>query len=116
MGFRKANLIGFDASLANPPENPDEKHISTGNDGNEKEKNKYIEVYNPKDKDHYEFWSTGELIAMAQDIENSLKNQHLMDMELRFYATDKGRSYGGNVVETTPNNTLFPTYQERYEQ
>jgi len=113
MGFRKSNLIGFDCSLESEPEDLDAK---IHHDPNNKDslKPKYLEVHNPKDKDRFSFWTTGELVAQAQDIEHALQNEHMMDMELRFYATDKGSSYGGSIVETNPNNTIRPDIAERY--
>jgi hypothetical protein len=113
MGFRRANMIGFDCSMEEEPEDtqellPDSPKLP------QQDKKKYVHVHNTKDKDHFQFWSTGELIAQAQDIEMSLENKHFSDMEIRFYAMDKGSSYGGSIVETTPNNTIRPTIEERY--
>lgn len=113
MGFRRANMVGFDSSVSGVPEDKDAELPNTIE--GEKSK-KYLELINPKDKDSIPFWSTGELVAQAQDLEKALLNEHMLDMELRFYGTDKGRSYGGNIVDSTPNNTIRPTYEERYAQ
>lgn len=113
MGFRKANLIGFDSSMEGEPS---DLSVMIPHDPNDPTalKPKYVEVHNPKDKDLIPFWTTGELVAQAQDIEIALNNEHMGDIELRFYGMDKGTSYGGNIVETTKNRTIRPTLQERY--
>jgi len=117
LGYRKAKCIGYDCSLAGPPPE-DQRDITVmagPAEGKQKEKPKYVEVFNPADKrDRFSFWSTGELIAQAQDIEATLQNMQLSDLEVRFYGMDPQRSYGGNIVEHTKNNTIFPSVQKRF--
>jgi len=116
-GFRKAKCIGYDCSLAEePPEEQKATTVMAGPaEGKQKEKPKYIEVFNPNDKkDRFSFWTTGELVAQAQDIEATLQNMQLSDLEVRFYAMDPQRSYGGNIVEHTKNNTIFPSIEKRF--
>lgn len=117
LGYRKAKCIGFDCSLAGEPEDKTQM-ITTGpadSPKGNKEKPKYFEVLNERDKrDRFTFWTTGELVAQAQDIEALLKNNHMSDLEVRFYAMDPERSYGGNIVEHTPNNTIMPSIEKRF--
>jgi hypothetical protein len=64
MGFRDIHLFGFDCCRDEPTD--EEKTETTGDiDGGETPKPKYIEV-SVKDKS---YWTTGELLAMAQDCE-----------------------------------------------
>jgi len=112
LGFREANLVGFDCSLEGEPK---ENELQPSDKPGGPERYKYFEVKNPKDKrDQFEFWASGELVAQAQDIEAALANAKLADLELRFYGLDPENSYGGNVVEHTKNLTKFPLYEERF--
>jgi len=64
MGFRDIHLFGFDCCRDEPSK--EEKTETTGDlEGGETPKPKYIQV-NVKDKT---YWTTGELLAMAQDCE-----------------------------------------------
>tara|TARA_R110000824_G_scaffold199242_1_gene383269 strand:- start:592 stop:1992 length:1401 start_codon:yes stop_codon:yes gene_type:complete len=64
MGFRDIHLFGFDCCRDEPSK--EEKTETTGDlEGGETPKPKYIQV-NVKDKS---YWTTGELLAMAQDCE-----------------------------------------------
>jgi len=64
MGFRDIHLFGFDCCREEPSD--EEKTETTGDiEGGETPKPKYIEV-NVEDKT---YWTTGELLAMAQDCE-----------------------------------------------
>ena len=64
MGFRDVHLFGFDCCRDEPTD--EEKTETTGDlEGGETPKPKYIEV-NVEDKT---YWTTGELLAMAQDCE-----------------------------------------------
>ena len=64
MGFRDIHLFGFDCCRDEPTD--EEKTETTGDlEGGETPKPKYIQV-NVKDKS---YWTTGELLAMAQDCE-----------------------------------------------
>ena len=64
MGFRDIHLFGFDCCREEPTK--EEMTETTGDlEGGETPKPKYIQV-NVKDKS---YWTTGELLAMAQDCE-----------------------------------------------
>ena len=64
LGFRDIHLFGFDCCRDEPTD--EEKTETTGDlEGGETPKPKYIQV-NVKDKT---YWTTGELLAMAQDCE-----------------------------------------------
>ena len=77
MGFRNFHLYGFDSSLPGKPEDFDTKRedgqpkymnvgIETGTDNNEK------------------FWTTGELLALAQDVEQMLDSK-ILDLNIDVY-------------------------------
>lgn len=111
IGFREANLIGFDCSLAGEPKENEWMPSENG----KPPRLKYFPVVNPKDaRDQFEFWTSGELVAQAQDLESALKNNRLNDLEIRMYGTDPENSYGGNIYEHTKNLTLFPRFEERF--
>jgi len=63
MGFRKFHLFGFDSSLKDEPTEEQRKETTGSED--EEPKPKYLQV-NVRGEN---FWTTGELLAMAQDCE-----------------------------------------------
>ena len=63
MGFRKFHLFGFDSSLKDEPTEEQRKETTGAED--EEPKPKYLQV-NVRGEN---FWTTGELLAMAQDCE-----------------------------------------------
>ena len=70
LGFRNFKLYGFDCSLPEP-KNKDELDSSG--------RKKYLHVTTNDKK----FWTTGELLAMAQDSEKLFKRQYVdMQMEM----------------------------------
>ena len=72
MGFRSIHLFGFDCCREEPTK--EEKTETTGDtEGGEVPKPKYIQV-NVKDKT---YWTTGELLAMAQDCEKVFGDEGL---------------------------------------
>lgn len=75
LGFRNFELFGFDCSV---PSMTDEMKKETTD--TEKNKPKYMQVEINGDK----FWTTGELLAMAQDCEKLFDNEQ-MDMGITFY-------------------------------
>jgi len=82
MGFRNIHLFGFDCSREEPTK--EEKTETTGDiEGGETPKPKYMEV-NVKDK---KYWTTGELLAMAQDCEKVF-NDPTLDGVLSFHGED----------------------------
>ena len=78
MGFRKFHLFGFDSSMENEP-TKEQKKETTGSE-DEEPKPKYLLV-NVRGEN---FWTTGELLAMAQDCERVF-NDTTMNMTLNFY-------------------------------
>jgi hypothetical protein len=82
MGFRDIHLFGFDCCRDEPSK--EEKTETTGDlEGGETPKPKYIQV-NVKDKT---YWTTGELLAMAQDCEKVFNDPGL-DGVLTFHGQD----------------------------
>ena len=77
MGFRYFDLFGYDSSMEEPT--PEMKKETTGAD-DEKPRPKYFQV-GVKEKN---FWTTGELLAMAQDCEK-IFNEDLMEMNLTYH-------------------------------
>jgi hypothetical protein len=76
LGFRNFELFGFDCSIEG--EMTEEKKRQTTE--TEPDKNKYMQVELGGEK----FWTTGELLAMAQDCEKLFDNME-MDMGINFY-------------------------------
>ena len=70
MGFRNFHLYGFDSSLLEKPENYNEKR----SDGMPLYMNVGIE---DGKEDSEKFWTTGELLALAQDVEQMLDSDVL---------------------------------------
>ena len=81
MGFRKFHLFGFDSSLKDEPTEEQRKETTGAED--EEPKPKYLQV-NVRGEN---FWTTGELLAMAQDCERVF-NDTTMNMTLNFYGKD----------------------------
>ncbi len=82
MGFRDIHLFGFDCCRDEPTD--EEKTETTGDlEGGETPKPKYIEV-NVQDKT---YWTTGELLAMAQDCEKVFADPGLEGV-LSFHGKD----------------------------
>lgn len=80
LGFRQITLAGFDGSVPEPADE-DKNDTVTSHDGQTREK--YLKVkINGK-----EFWTTGELLAFAQDCERMFDKVD-MDTELDFIGTD----------------------------
>jgi len=78
MGFRKYHLFGFDSSLKDEPTKEQKKETTGAED--EEPKPKYLQV-NVRGEN---FWTTGELLAMAQDCER-IFNDTTMNMTINFY-------------------------------
>jgi len=82
MGFRDIHLFGFDCCREEPSK--EEMTETTGDlEGGETPKPKYIQV-NVKDKS---YWTTGELLAMAQDCEKVFNDPGLEGV-LSFHGKD----------------------------
>tara|TARA_R110000868_G_scaffold1985_3_gene15688 strand:- start:500 stop:2893 length:2394 start_codon:yes stop_codon:yes gene_type:complete len=82
MGFRDVHLFGFDCCRDEPTK--EEMSETTGDiEGGEVPKPKYIQV-TVRDK---EYWTTGELLAMAQDCEKVFQDEGLEGV-LTFHGED----------------------------
>ena len=80
MGFRYFDLFGYDSCMEEPT--AEQKKETTGAE-DEEPRPKYFEV-GVKDK---KFWTTGELLAMAQDCEK-IFNENVMEMDITFHGKD----------------------------
>ncbi len=77
MGFRFFELFGYDSSVEEPTE--EQKKETTGAE-DENPRPKYFKVSVDKE----EFWTTGELLALAQDCEKYF-NESPMEMDINFH-------------------------------
>jgi hypothetical protein len=135
MGYQKANLIAYDSSLPGRPVNPDEKTYFddevdwsqfvdyrqrtvdwTSAEAWIKENSKKNEVpkYLPlRIKSDRIFWSTGELAAQIQDLENFLTDANF-PMELRLIGCDKESHAAGALYDALEkqNATIKPKFEE----
>ena len=80
MGFRHFDLFGFDSSMEEPTK---EQQKETTGAEDEDPRPKYIKV-GVEGKD---FWTTGELLAQAQDCERTFANPP-MEMDLNLFGED----------------------------
>ena len=80
MGFRHFDLFGFDCSMEEPTE--EQKKETTGAE-DEEPKPKYFRV----GVGNKNYWTTGELLAMAQDCERTFTNPP-MEMSLNLFGKD----------------------------
>ena len=80
MGFRHFDLFGFDSSMEEPTK---EQMKETTGAEDEEPRPKYFQV-GVGDKN---YWTTGELLAMAQDCEKTFKEPP-MEMNLNFFGED----------------------------
>ena len=80
MGFRHFDLFGFDSSMEEPTK---EQQKETTGAEDEDPRPKYFKV-GVGDKN---FWTTGELLAMAQDCERTF-NEPPMEMDLNLFGED----------------------------
>ena len=78
MGFRKFHLFGFDCSLKNEPTDEQKKETTGAED--EEPKPKYLQVSVKNNN----YWTTGELLAMAQDCERVFSDA-TMNLNISFY-------------------------------
>mgnify|MGYP005818706629 FL=1 len=78
MGFRKFHLFGFDSSLKDEPTEEQRKETTGAED--EEPKPKYLQV-NVRGEN---FWTTGELLAMAQDCERVF-NDSSMNLNINLH-------------------------------
>ena len=93
LGFRKFKLFGFDSSLEKEPSSK------------EKKQHQYFQVgVGERDDKH---WTTGELLAMAQDFEQMITRQDVdMDLEV----------YGGGLVQSIWEDNKYSMTRPHYEE
>lgn len=94
LGFRSITLEGFDGSVPEPDDKDKNEKISS-HDGKEQEKYLLVKI---NDKS---FWTTGELLAFAQDCERMFDKVD-MDLELDFVGQDT------LCAETWVNRKIVP--------
>ena len=82
MGFRNIDLFGFD-SCRDEPSKEEMTEVTGDIEGGEVPKPKYIEV----SVDEKKYWTTGELLAMAQDCEKVFQDEGLEGI-LTFHGKD----------------------------
>ena len=108
MGFRDIHLFGFDCCREEPTK--EEKTETTGDiEGGEVPKPKYIEV-TVKDRT---YWTTGELLAMAQDCEKVFADEGLEGV-LSFHGKDTmiADLWDINQERLEKNKTVFDGYYD----
>ena len=104
MGFRDIHLFGFDCCRDEPTK--EELTETTGDiEGGEVPKPKYIQV-TVKDK---EYWTTGELLAMAQDCEKVFCDDGL-ENALTFHGKDTMVSNLWDISQAKRDRPLFEGY------
>ena len=101
MGFRHFDLFGFDSCMEEPTE--EQKKETTGAE-DEEPKPKYFKV----GVGEQYFWTTGELLAMAQDCERTF-NDPPMEMNLNLFGEDTLVTALWNV---SPKK---PTFKETFD-
>lgn len=97
LGFRHFHLFGFDCSIPEITDEQKEEKLDTGQP-------KYLKV----EIGGKTYWTTGELLAMAQDVERLIDRKDI-DMCLHFYPM--GNSLVQSVYETSEKANL-PTYED----
>ena len=104
MGFREMHLFGFDCSM----EKPTKKQMkeTTGAE-DEDPKPKYMKV-TVNDKD---FWTTGELLAMAQDCERSFRDANSA-INFTYHGKDTMVSELWKVIES---ERPLPNFEEVFD-
>ena len=106
MGFRDIHLFGFDCCREEPTK--EEMTETTGDlEGGETPKPKYIQV-NVKDKS---YWTTGELLAMAQDCEKVFSDPGLEGV-LCFHGQDTMVADLWNIMEDQEVRPQFKGYYD----
>jgi len=99
LGFRNFHLFGFDCNIPDG-DMTEEKKLDKDQQG----RLKYMRV---EHKDNY-FWTTGELLAMAQDCERLFSREDI-DVVYKFYGKN---TLAGSVFETSLANTK-ETFKQR---
>jgi hypothetical protein len=93
MGFRQFDIYGIDASLKSAP-SPEEMKRKDAEG-----RPWWIEVSSDPEGKH-KFWSTGEMIALVQDVEQLAKTLPQLDSEVRLHSD----YLAGNIWQKMVNN------------
>ena len=104
MGFREMHLFGFDCSMEKPT---DKQMKETTGAEDEDPKPKYMKV-TVNDKD---FWTTGELLAMAQDCERSFRDANSA-INFTYHGKDTMVSELWKVIES---ERPLPNFEEVFD-
>ena len=96
LGYRNLHLFGFDCSV---PEDAVDKEAR-----DEMDNPKYLHV----ETGGFKFWTTGELLALAQDIEKMLERKDLA-LNINFYGDN---TLARQVFEQSYYNQEFQTFEE----
>ena len=101
MGFRAFDLFGFDCNMEEPTK--EMKKETTGAE-DEEPRPKYFQV-GVKDKS---YWTTGELLAMAQDCERTFADQK-MELDFTFHGEN---TLVSSLWEIAQENKQHKTFEE----
>ena len=103
IGFRKFHIFGMDCAMDGTPENEEEKDAYG--------RTKWIKtgILNEKTGIEKTFFTTGELLALAQDFEMLLQRATSIDMDISVY----GRGMVPAIFEASDYKQL-PTFKEQY--
>jgi hypothetical protein len=96
LGYRNMHLFGFDCSVHEDSVDKDAK--------DEMENPKYINV----ETGGFKFWTTGELLALAQDLEKMFENKTL-GLNINFYGEN---TLASQVFKQSYYNESFQTFEE----
>ena len=95
LGYRNIHLFGFDCSIKEP-KNPNEQ--------DEEGRNKYLHVETGGEQ----FYTTGELLALAQDLEKMFENKNL-NLNIQFHGK---HTLASQVFNQSYYNMEYLTYEE----
>jgi hypothetical protein len=103
IGFRKFHIFGMDCAMDGTPEDEEEKDAYG--------RTKWIKtgILNEKTGIEKTFFTTGELLALAQDFEMLLQRATSIDMDISVY----GRGMVPAIFEASDYKPL-PTFEEQY--
>ena len=102
LGFRTVHLYGFDSCNDGPPKDKNE----LGEDGTKK----WLKV--SVGEDNKPFWTTGELLAQAQDFEKLMQNEEV-DLQINVHGTGLIPALWNDGLNKK-NNTI--TYRELFDE
>ena len=105
LGFRKFHIFGMDCAMDGEPDDPEEKDMYG--------RTKWVKtgILNEKTKEEKTFYTTGELLALAQDFEALLQKSQSVDMELFVY----GKGMVPALFEASDYKTP-PKFEDEYNE